>query len=146
MRRSRNRWCLFCFGSNICGANLLISVWKSLFYGRLAIKMPAFLKHIEVENFKSYKGRLVIGPLKSFTAVIGPNGSGRLCLYLGWYLLALFEIMIFYLFLKASQILWMLSALLWVRRPAAYELKGSMNSFMEHQLVCQLLEGMWQIF
>ncbi|XP_074113556.1 structural maintenance of chromosomes protein 1A-like [Cotesia typhae] len=39
--------------------------------------MPAFLKHIEVENFKSYKGKLVIGPLKSFTAVVGPNGSGK---------------------------------------------------------------------
>lgn len=35
------------------------------------------LKHIEVENFKSYKGRLVIGPLKPFNAVIGPNGSGK---------------------------------------------------------------------
>lgn len=39
--------------------------------------MPAFLKFIEVENFKSYKGKLVIGPLQSFTAVIGPNGSGK---------------------------------------------------------------------
>lgn len=39
--------------------------------------MPAFLKHIEVENFKSYKGKLIIGPLKSFTAVVGPNGSGK---------------------------------------------------------------------
>ncbi|KAL7300693.1 hypothetical protein TKK_0006673 [Trichogramma kaykai] len=39
--------------------------------------MPAFLKHIEVDNFKSYKGKLTIGPLKSFTAVIGPNGSGK---------------------------------------------------------------------
>ncbi|XP_034936971.1 structural maintenance of chromosomes protein 1A [Chelonus insularis] len=39
--------------------------------------MPAFLKHIEVENFKSYKGKLLIGPLKSFTAVVGPNGSGK---------------------------------------------------------------------
>lgn len=36
-----------------------------------------FLKYIEVENFKSYKGRIVIGPLKPFTAVIGPNGSGK---------------------------------------------------------------------
>lgn len=38
--------------------------------------MPARLKSIEVENFKSYKGNLTIGPLKSFTAIIGPNGSG----------------------------------------------------------------------
>lgn len=45
-----------------------------------ALKMPAFLKNIEVDNFKSYKGRMTIGPLKGFTAVIGPNGSGRLCL------------------------------------------------------------------
>ncbi|XP_012276752.1 structural maintenance of chromosomes protein 1A [Orussus abietinus] len=39
--------------------------------------MPAFLKHIEVDNFKSYKGKLIIGPFKSFTAVVGPNGSGK---------------------------------------------------------------------
>jgi hypothetical protein len=42
------------------------------------LKMPAVLVSIEVENFKSYKGSVSIGPLKSFTAVIGPNGSGRL--------------------------------------------------------------------
>lgn len=40
-------------------------------------KMSAFLKYIEVENFKSYKGYMSIGPLKRFTAVIGPNGSGN---------------------------------------------------------------------
>ena len=39
--------------------------------------MPPRLKHIEVENFKSYKGRRIIGPLKPFNAVIGPNGSGK---------------------------------------------------------------------
>lgn len=39
--------------------------------------MPAILKHIEVDNFKSYKGKLIIGPLKPFTAVVGPNGSGK---------------------------------------------------------------------
>lgn len=39
--------------------------------------MSAFLKYIEVENFKSYKGYMSIGPLKRFTAVIGPNGSGN---------------------------------------------------------------------
>lgn len=43
--------------------------------------MPAFLKYIEVENFKSYKGNLTIGPLKRFTAVIGPNGSGNIIFY-----------------------------------------------------------------
>lgn len=40
--------------------------------------MSAKLKHIEVENFKSYRGRKLIGPLKPFNAVIGPNGSGIL--------------------------------------------------------------------
>lgn len=39
--------------------------------------MPATLKHIEVDNFKSYKGKVFIGPLKPFNAVIGPNGSGK---------------------------------------------------------------------
>ncbi|XP_046433115.1 structural maintenance of chromosomes protein 1A [Neodiprion pinetum] len=39
--------------------------------------MPAFLSYIEVEDFKSYKGKLRIGPLKPFTAVVGPNGSGK---------------------------------------------------------------------
>lgn len=35
------------------------------------------LKYIELENYKSYKGRQVIGPFSAFTAVIGPNGSGN---------------------------------------------------------------------
>lgn len=39
--------------------------------------MPAFLKFIDMENFKSYRGHHRIGPLKSFTAVVGPNGSGK---------------------------------------------------------------------
>lgn len=39
--------------------------------------MPPRLKHIEVENFKSYRGRRTIGPLKPFNAVVGPNGSGK---------------------------------------------------------------------
>ncbi|CAG9786992.1 unnamed protein product [Diatraea saccharalis] len=41
------------------------------------MKMPAFLKYIDMENFKSYRGHHRIGPLKSFTAVVGPNGSGK---------------------------------------------------------------------
>ncbi|XP_072553184.1 structural maintenance of chromosomes protein 1A isoform X1 [Salminus brasiliensis] len=36
-----------------------------------------YLKLIEIENFKSYKGRQIIGPFHKFTAVIGPNGSGK---------------------------------------------------------------------
>jgi predicted ATPase len=35
------------------------------------------IDRIEVENFKSYAGHQVIGPFRGFTAVIGPNGSGR---------------------------------------------------------------------
>jgi len=36
------------------------------------------ISKIELENFKSYCGRKVIGPLhKNFTAVVGPNGSGK---------------------------------------------------------------------
>lgn len=42
----------------------------------------AFLQFIEMENFKSYRGHVVVGPLKQFTAVIGPNGSGNLFKYL----------------------------------------------------------------
>lgn len=35
------------------------------------------LIQLELENFKSYKGRQIIGPFHEFTAVIGPNGSGK---------------------------------------------------------------------
>ena len=42
----------------------------------------AFLKFIEMENFKSYRGHIVVGPLKQFSAVIGPNGSGNFFLKL----------------------------------------------------------------
>ncbi|KAJ1972477.1 Structural maintenance of chromosomes protein 1 [Dimargaris xerosporica] len=35
------------------------------------------LVELEVENFKSYKGRQKIGPFKTFTSVIGPNGAGK---------------------------------------------------------------------
>ncbi|XP_060741245.1 structural maintenance of chromosomes protein 1B [Tachysurus vachellii] len=36
-----------------------------------------YLKQIDVENFKSWKGKQTIGPFKSFTCVIGTNGSGK---------------------------------------------------------------------
>eukprot|EP00930_Biecheleria_cincta_P061734 TRINITY_DN4729_c0_g1_i1.p1 TRINITY_DN4729_c0_g1~~TRINITY_DN4729_c0_g1_i1.p1 ORF type:complete len:1235 (-),score=374.74 TRINITY_DN4729_c0_g1_i1:275-3979(-) len=32
---------------------------------------------IVVENFKSYQGRVQIGPFRHFTCVIGPNGAGK---------------------------------------------------------------------
>ena len=35
------------------------------------------LSRIELENFKSYKGKQIIGPFKKFTSIIGPNGSGK---------------------------------------------------------------------
>lgn len=35
------------------------------------------LLRLEVENFKSYRGKQVIGPFRSFNSVIGPNGSGK---------------------------------------------------------------------
>jgi structural maintenance of chromosome 1 len=37
----------------------------------------AYLKQLEVENFKSYNGKYLIGPFDKFTAIIGPNGSGK---------------------------------------------------------------------
>lgn len=35
------------------------------------------LHTLEIENFKSYKGKHTIGPFTRFTAIIGPNGSGK---------------------------------------------------------------------
>jgi len=35
------------------------------------------LKHLELENFKSYAGTQIVGPFDDFTCVIGPNGSGK---------------------------------------------------------------------
>jgi len=32
---------------------------------------------IVVENFKSYAGRVEVGPFKQFTCIVGPNGSGK---------------------------------------------------------------------
>lgn len=84
------------YGANYTTLLLAINFLK------LFLKMPAFLKHIEVENFKSYRGKLIIGPLKSFTAVVGPNGSGRLCSFILVYgeLLIISDLLcIIYLFL-----------------------------------------------
>ncbi len=30
-----------------------------------------------MENFKSYRDAVTIGPFKNFTTIIGPNGSGK---------------------------------------------------------------------
>uniref|UniRef100_A0A3Q2FV41 RecF/RecN/SMC N-terminal domain-containing protein n=1 Tax=Cyprinodon variegatus TaxID=28743 RepID=A0A3Q2FV41_CYPVA len=41
-----------------------------------------YLKLIEIENFKSWRGKQIIGPFVRFNCIIGPNGSGMLyCLY-----------------------------------------------------------------
>lgn len=40
-------------------------------------KMRLSLQKIELHNFKTYRGNVKVGPLKEFTAVVGPNGSGR---------------------------------------------------------------------
>eukprot|EP00754_Rhynchopus_humris_P037927 Rhum_TRINITY_DN20631_c0_g1::Rhum_TRINITY_DN20631_c0_g1_i1::g.171651::m.171651/K06636/SMC1; structural maintenance of chromosome 1 len=36
-----------------------------------------YIEAIEVENFKSYQGKHLIGPLRDFTCIVGPNGSGK---------------------------------------------------------------------
>ena len=36
-----------------------------------------YLKQLEVENFKSFKGEAVIPFDRGFTAITGPNGSGK---------------------------------------------------------------------
>ena len=35
------------------------------------------LRRLELENFKSYQGKQIIGPFDDFTAIIGPNGAGK---------------------------------------------------------------------
>jgi structural maintenance of chromosome 1 len=35
------------------------------------------LKLLELENFKSYKSKVIIGPFHDFSCIIGPNGSGK---------------------------------------------------------------------
>ncbi|CAG7883057.1 unnamed protein product [Brassica rapa] len=38
---------------------------------------PGRIIHLEMENFKSYKGHQLVGPFKDLTAIIGPNGAGK---------------------------------------------------------------------
>lgn len=78
--------------------------------------MSAFLRYIEVENFKSYKGFMSIGPLKRFTAVIGPNGSGNINQTTTKYSAA----NRFYVILQANRILWTPLVLLWARKRIVY--------------------------
>ena len=36
-----------------------------------------YLKRLEMENFKSFKGEVVVPYERGFTAITGPNGSGK---------------------------------------------------------------------
>uniref|UniRef100_A0A8B9KT05 Structural maintenance of chromosomes 1B n=1 Tax=Astyanax mexicanus TaxID=7994 RepID=A0A8B9KT05_ASTMX len=36
-----------------------------------------FLKQLDIENFKSWRGKQIIGPFKRFNCIIGTNGSGK---------------------------------------------------------------------
>ena len=36
-----------------------------------------YLKRLEMENFKSFKGEIVVPYERGFTAITGPNGSGK---------------------------------------------------------------------
>ncbi|KAK3931182.1 Structural maintenance of chromosomes protein 1A [Frankliniella fusca] len=39
--------------------------------------MGVVLHLVELKNFKTYEGKVTVGPLKSFMSVIGPNGTGK---------------------------------------------------------------------
>ncbi|AYU83156.1 structural maintenance of chromosome (SMC) family protein, putative [Leishmania donovani] len=39
--------------------------------------MLSKIHRVELDNFKSYYGKAVIGPFKDFTCVVGPNGAGK---------------------------------------------------------------------
>eukprot|EP01022_Parablepharisma_sp_SALTPOND_P001113 TRINITY_DN1055_c0_g5_i1.p1 TRINITY_DN1055_c0_g5~~TRINITY_DN1055_c0_g5_i1.p1 ORF type:complete len:878 (+),score=153.99 TRINITY_DN1055_c0_g5_i1:5959-8592(+) len=46
--------------------------------GKRVGKPRLMIERLELENFKSYAGRKIIGPFhKYFTSVVGPNGSGK---------------------------------------------------------------------
>ena len=43
----------------------------------LSSSNPYRLKHLILDNFKSYAGKQIIGPFDDFTCIIGPNGAGK---------------------------------------------------------------------
>lgn len=49
---------------------------RSLPHVEIKGEMGRLIK-LELENFKSYSGKQVIGPFDQFTSIIGPNGSGK---------------------------------------------------------------------
>ena len=38
-----------------------------------------FLEYLEIEDFKSYKGKIKVGPFHKFTAIIGKERHSRFC-------------------------------------------------------------------
>lgn len=63
-----------------CSHSFCLSVNMTVAVGNSGGSGPAStgrLLHIEVDNFKSYRGVHTIGPFQDLTAVIGPNGSGK---------------------------------------------------------------------
>ena len=49
---------------------------SSLKKARPARGVQGSIHHMELTNFKSYKGTQIVGPFKNFQAVVGPNGAG----------------------------------------------------------------------
>jgi chromosome segregation ATPase len=39
------------------------------------------LSYVKINNFKTYVGEIVIGPLRKLTVVLGGNGSGKITDY-----------------------------------------------------------------
>jgi len=39
------------------------------------------LSHVKINNFKTYRGEYVVGPLRQSTVVRGRNGSGKMNQY-----------------------------------------------------------------
>ena len=56
------------------------------------------LNRLELENFKSYNGKQIVGPFDNFTCIIGPNGSGKSNMMDGkfYYLIIIIFIIIIY--------------------------------------------------
>lgn len=72
------------FPDNLSGKHWLLALASLAFlllHSDTNIAEMGYLKLIEIENFKSYKGRQIIGPFHKFTAIIGPNGSGMFMLF-----------------------------------------------------------------
>jgi hypothetical protein len=45
------------------------------------VERAAMLSYIKIKNFKTYRGDIVVGPLRKLTVVLGRNGSGKITDY-----------------------------------------------------------------